>query len=88
MSDVKAALGAMPHVVWPRSSLADWAGIVVEGSLGLEGREVWGTFGALGVIFETRAMGSTAISSCCRARRSDPNRGPAASRCSAILCRL
>lgn len=51
MSDVNAALGATPRGVRPRSPLADWAGIVVEGSLGLEGREV-GTFGALGVILE------------------------------------
>ncbi|MBV8916280.1 MAG: alcohol dehydrogenase catalytic domain-containing protein [Acetobacteraceae bacterium] len=28
-SDVKAALGAMPHAVWPRTPGRDWAGVVV-----------------------------------------------------------
>jgi NADPH2:quinone reductase len=49
MSDVKAALGAMPHAVWPRTPGRDWAGIVVEGPADLKGREVWGTGGDLGI---------------------------------------
>ena len=49
MSDVKAALGAMPHAVWPRTPGRDWAGIVVEGPMALKGREVWGTGGDLGI---------------------------------------
>jgi len=49
MSDVKAALGAMPHAVWPRTPGRDWSGIVVEGPAGLRGREVWGTGGDLGI---------------------------------------
>jgi len=49
MSDVKAALGAMPHAVWPRTPGRDWSGIVVEGPADLKGREVWGTGGDLGI---------------------------------------
>jgi NADPH:quinone reductase len=48
-SDVKAALGAMPHAVWPRTPGRDWAGIVVDGPADLKGREVFGTGGDLGV---------------------------------------
>ena len=48
-SDVKAALGAMPHAVWPRTPGRDWAGIVQEGPSELKGREVWGTGGDLGI---------------------------------------
>ena len=47
-SDVKAALGAMPHAVWPRTPGRDWAGIVVAGPDGV-GREVWGSGGELGI---------------------------------------
>jgi NADPH:quinone reductase-like Zn-dependent oxidoreductase len=49
MSDVKAALGAMPHAVWPRTPGRDWSGIVIEGPAHLRGREVWGTGGDLGI---------------------------------------
>jgi NADPH2:quinone reductase len=49
MSDVKAALGAMPHAVWPRTPGRDWSGIVVEGPAHLKSREVWGTGGDLGI---------------------------------------
>ncbi|MGA2289898.1 quinone oxidoreductase family protein [Bradyrhizobium sp.] len=49
MSDVKAALGAMPHAIWPRTPGRDWSGIVLEGPAGLRGREVWGTGGDLGI---------------------------------------
>lgn len=48
-SDVKAALGAMPHAVWPRTPGRDWAGIVLQGPSELKGREVWGTGGDLGI---------------------------------------
>jgi NADPH:quinone reductase len=49
MSDVKAALGAMPNAVWPRTPGRDWAGIVLDGPDDLIGREVWGTGGDLGI---------------------------------------
>ncbi|ABE42324.1 quinone oxidoreductase family protein [Polaromonas sp. JS666] len=48
-SDVKAALGAMPHAVWPRIPGRDYAGIVVDGPKGLLGKEVWGSGGELGI---------------------------------------
>jgi NADPH:quinone reductase-like Zn-dependent oxidoreductase len=48
-SDVKAALGAMPHAVWPRTPGRDYAGIVVDGPADLVGREVWGSGGELGI---------------------------------------
>jgi NADPH:quinone reductase len=48
-SDVKAALGAMPHATWPRTPGRDWSGIVVEGPADLKGREVFGTGGDLGI---------------------------------------
>ncbi len=48
-SDVKAALGAMPHAVWPRTPGRDWAGVVVDGPAELLGREVWGSSGDLGI---------------------------------------
>lgn len=49
MSDVKAALGAMPHAVWPRTPGRDYAGVVVDGPSGLIGTEVWGSGGELGI---------------------------------------
>ncbi|MGA0611758.1 quinone oxidoreductase family protein [Caldimonas sp. KR1-144] len=48
-SDVKAALGLMPHAVWPRTPGRDFAGRVVAGPREWIGREVWGTGGDLGV---------------------------------------
>jgi NADPH:quinone reductase-like Zn-dependent oxidoreductase len=48
-SDVKAALGFMPHAVWPRTPGRDWSGVVVEGPAELQGREVWGSGGELGI---------------------------------------
>ena len=48
-SDAKAALGFMPHVVWPRTPGRDWAGVVVDGPADLLGREVWGSSGDLGM---------------------------------------
>ena len=48
-SDVKAALGAMPHAVWPRTPGRDYAGVVVAGPAGLVGQEVWGSGGELGI---------------------------------------
>jgi NADPH:quinone reductase-like Zn-dependent oxidoreductase len=49
MSDVKAALGAMPYAVWPRTPGRDYAGIVVGGPSSLVGKEVWGSSGELGI---------------------------------------
>jgi len=48
-SDVKAALGMMPHAVWPRTPGRDFAGRVVAGPQEWIGLEVWGTGGDLGV---------------------------------------
>jgi NADPH2:quinone reductase len=48
-SDAKAALGLMPHAVWPRTPGRDYAGVVVEGKRALLGKEVWGTGGDLGI---------------------------------------
>ena len=48
-SDVKAALGAMPYAVWPRTPGRDWAGIVVDGPAELMGQAVWGSSGDLGI---------------------------------------
>jgi NADPH:quinone reductase-like Zn-dependent oxidoreductase len=49
MSDVKAALGAMPHAVWPRTPGRDYAGVVIDGPSNLIGVEVWGSGGELGI---------------------------------------
>ena len=48
-SDVKAALGLMPHAVWPRTPGRDFAGVVVAGPAEWIDVEVWGTGGDLGV---------------------------------------
>jgi len=48
-SDVKALLGKMPNLVWPRIPGRDYAGVVVEGPSNLIGGEVWGTGGDLGM---------------------------------------
>jgi len=48
-SDVKAALGAMAHAVWPRTPGRDWAGVVREGPVDLIGQEVFGSGGDLGI---------------------------------------
>lgn len=48
-SDVKAALGAMPHAVWPRTPGRDYAGIVIDGPADMLGMEVWGSGGELGI---------------------------------------
>ena len=49
MSDAKAALGQMPHAVWPRTPGRDYAGVVVDGPSAWVGREVWGCGGELGI---------------------------------------
>lgn len=48
-SDVKAALGLMPHVCWPRTPGRDYAGVVVDGPSEWLSREVWGSGGDLGM---------------------------------------
>ncbi|WP_323123704.1 quinone oxidoreductase family protein [Burkholderia alba] len=48
-SDVKAALGNMPHAVWPRTPGRDWSGIVRVGPADWVGEAVWGSGGELGV---------------------------------------
>ena len=48
-SDVKAAIGAMPQAVWPRTPGRDFAGTVVAGPSSWIGREVWGSGGDVGI---------------------------------------
>jgi NADPH2:quinone reductase len=48
-SDVSAAIGRMPQALWPRTPGRDWAGVVVDGSGELIGREVFGAGGDLGI---------------------------------------
>ena len=48
-SDVKALLGKMPNLVWPRTPGRDYAGIVAEGPGDMIGKQVWGTGGDLGM---------------------------------------
>ncbi|MBT3549610.1 MAG: zinc-binding alcohol dehydrogenase family protein [Rhodospirillaceae bacterium] len=48
-SDVKALLGKMPNLVWPRTPGRDYAGVVVDGPADKIGQEVWGTGGDLGM---------------------------------------
>ena len=48
-SDVKATLGMMPHAVWPRTPVRDYAGVVIDGPHEWIGREVWGSGGELGI---------------------------------------
>ncbi|OLL32303.1 oxidoreductase [Burkholderia sp. SRS-W-2-2016] len=48
-SDVKAALGLMPHAVWPRVPGRDYAGTVLEGPAEWLGKQVWGSGGELGI---------------------------------------
>lgn len=48
-SDVKAALGMMPHAIWPRTPGRDFAGVVVAGPSEWIDQEVWGTGGDLGI---------------------------------------
>ncbi|MCK2127690.1 zinc-binding alcohol dehydrogenase family protein [Thauera aromatica] len=49
-SDAKAALGLMPHAVWPRTPGRDYAGVIVGGPSHLVGMEVWGSGGDLGIV--------------------------------------
>lgn len=48
-SDAKAALGLMPHAVWPRTPGRDFAGVVEEGPQEWVGRAVYGCGGDLGI---------------------------------------
>lgn len=48
-SDVKAALGMMPHAVWPRIPGRYYAGVVLDGPSELVGKQVWGCGGDLGI---------------------------------------
>lgn len=48
-SDVKAAIGMMPHAVFPRTPGRDFGGIVIEGPAYLIGKEVFGSSGDLGI---------------------------------------
>jgi NADPH:quinone reductase-like Zn-dependent oxidoreductase len=48
-SDCKAALGAMPKAVFPRTPGRDFAGVVVAGPADLLGTDVWGSGGDVGI---------------------------------------
>ncbi len=48
-SDIKAATGLMPYAVFPRTSGRDYAGVVIDGSAAMIGREVFGSSGDLGI---------------------------------------
>jgi NADPH:quinone reductase-like Zn-dependent oxidoreductase len=48
-SDCKAAMGAMPKAVFPRTPGRDYAGLVVAGPSHLLGLEVWGSGGDVGI---------------------------------------
>jgi NADPH:quinone reductase-like Zn-dependent oxidoreductase len=48
-SDVRAAMGAMPQAVWPRTPGRDWSGIVLQGPDDMVGQAVFGTGGDLGI---------------------------------------
>lgn len=48
-SDVKAAIGIMPHAVFPRTPGRDFAGIVVDGPPSLLNASVFGSSGDLGI---------------------------------------
>src|SRR5262245_55848214 len=48
-SDVKAATGLMPYAVFPRTPGRDYAGVVIDGPVGMIGREVFGSSGDLGI---------------------------------------
>lgn len=48
-SDAKAAIGFMPHAVFPRTPGRDFAGVVVAGPDGLIGKHVFGSSGELGI---------------------------------------
>jgi NADPH:quinone reductase len=48
-SDAKAAIGMMPHAVFPRTPGRDFAGVVIAGSADLLGAEVFGSSGDLGI---------------------------------------
>lgn len=50
VSDVKAALGAMPQAIWPRTPGRDFAGRVIAGPGEWIGADVWGTGGDLGIV--------------------------------------
>ena len=48
-SDGRAAWGAMPQAVWPRTPGRDWAGTIVAGPAELVGKDVFGSGGDLGI---------------------------------------
>ncbi len=48
-SDAKAAIGMMPHAVFPRTPGRDWCGVVVAGPAGMTGKEYFGSSGHLGI---------------------------------------
>ena len=48
-SDAKAAIGMMPHAVFPRTPGRDWCGVVRAGPAALIGKECFGSSGHLGI---------------------------------------
>lgn len=48
-SDAKAAIGMMPHAVFPRTAGRDWCGVVRAGTAAMIGKEYFGSSGHLGI---------------------------------------
>ncbi|HWX83172.1 MAG TPA: zinc-binding dehydrogenase [Xanthobacteraceae bacterium] len=48
-SDVKAATGSMAYAIFPRTPGRDYAGVIIDGSPEMIGREVFGSSGDLGI---------------------------------------
>jgi len=51
-SDAKAAIGMMPHAVFPRTPGRDYCGVVIAGPAELLGKEVFGSSGKLGITLD------------------------------------
>ena len=51
-SDAKAAIGMMPHAVFPRTAGRDYCGVVRAGPTRLIGKEVFGSSGKLGITLD------------------------------------
>ncbi len=49
-SDAKAAIGMMPHAVFPRTGGRDWCGLVRDGPVHMLGQEYFGSSGHLGIV--------------------------------------
>ena len=62
-SDAKAAIGMMPHAIWPRTAGRDWCGVVREGPASMLGKEYFGSSGHLGITKDGTDRKSTRLNS-------------------------